>query len=118
MRQPHFDPLVEIVEPDQTTHFGLFDGIRIHDPPQRRQLDRLTDRQRVDNGADRVRQRAHPRLDQLDQAVRHDRLADPLPVAALLHQMPVDNRLLDDVPQIQDVALRQLPQAPGGLRVH
>ena len=32
--------------------------------------------------------------------------------------MPVGDRLLDDVPQIQDVALRQLPQAASGLGVH
>ncbi len=71
MRQPDFDALVEIVEPDQATQIGLFDGIRVDDPPQRSQLDRLTDRQRIDNGADRIGQGAHARLDQLDQSVRH-----------------------------------------------
>ncbi len=117
MRQPHFEPLVEIVEPDQATQIRLFDGVRVDDPPQRPQLDRFTDRQRIDNGADRIGQGTHPRLDQLDQTVRHDRITDPLPVAVPVLQMAVGDRLLDDVPQIQDVALRQPPQAPGGVRV-
>ena len=68
--------VVEIVEPDQATEVGLLDGVRIDDPPQCRQLDRLADRQRVDDGADRVGQGADARLDQLDQAVRHDRVSD------------------------------------------
>jgi hypothetical protein len=52
VRQPNLDPIVQRVEPDQATNVGVLDRLRPGDPPQRRQLNRFTDRKRVDDGAD------------------------------------------------------------------
>ena len=103
---------------DQATGVGLLDGVGIGDPSQRRQLDRLSDGQRVDYGADCGGQGSDAGFDQLDQAGRHDRITDPLPVPVLLLEPAVGNLLLDDVAQIQNVAAGQLPQPAGGVRIH
>ena len=57
-------------------------------------------------------------FDQLDQAGRHDRIADPPPIPVLLHEPAVGDLLLDDVAQIQNVAAGQLPQPLSGIRIH
>ena len=117
MRHPDLDSVVDIIESDQATEVGFLDRFRGADPVQRRQLDRLTDGQRIHGVGHRDGQIADTRLDQLDQARRHHRLASPLPVITALLQALVRDRLLDNVPQIQGVALRQIPQAGRRIRL-
>ena len=90
----------------------------IGDSDQRRQINRLADSERIDDVANRGRQRSNLRFDQFHQAGRHDRLADPPPIAMLLHEPTVPDLPLDDVAKVQDVAARQLPQPMSGLRIH
>ncbi len=110
-------PLSYVVEGDQATGVGFFDGVGIGDALQRCQLDRLADGERVDDGADCGGQGSDAGFDQFHQAARHDRIADPLPVAMLLLEPAVGDLLLDDVAQIQNVAAGQLPEAAGGVRI-
>ena len=117
VRHTHFDAGVEVVEGDQATGVGFLDGVWIGDSSERCQLDRLSDGQRVDHGADCGGQGSDAGFDQFNQAARHDRIADPLPVAMLLLESAVGDLLLDDVAQIQNVAAGQFPQAAGGLRI-
>ena len=102
------------LECDEAAGFGLLDRGGIGDPRQRREFDRLSDRQHIDHVADRRRAGPDPGFDELDEAGRHDRIADPPPVPVLEHDPAVGDLLLDDVPQIQHIAAGQLPKPLGG----
>ncbi len=103
---------------DQATAVGFLDGAGIGDSSQRCQLDRLSDGKRVDYGADCGGQGSDSGFDQLHQAARHDRIADPLPVPVLLFEPAVPDLLLDDMAQIEHIATGQFPEAAGGVRIH
>ena len=47
-----------------------------------------------------------------------DRIAGPVPEPMLFLEPAVGDLLLDDVPQIEDVAARELPQPAAVVRVH
>ncbi len=115
MRQSHLDAVVGLVDGYQTAHMGSLDRVGIRDPPQRRHVEWLSDGECVDHLADELRQRTETGFDQFDQSLRHDRFADPLPVAVLLLNTAVRDLLLDDVAKIQSVPARQLPQPGGGV---
>ena len=117
VRDPDLDAPVDLGDANQAADIRLLDGGRGRDPVQRRQLDRLADRQRIDSVSHPDRQVTDPGLDQLDQARRHHRFVHPLPITTPLAEPLVRDRLLDDVAQIQRVALRQPPQAAGGIRL-
>ena len=118
MRHTDFDAAVDVVEGDQATGVGFFDGVGIGDAFERCQLDRLADGECVDDGAGGGGQRSDAGLDQFHQAARHDRIADPLPEAMQHLEPAVGDLLLDDVAQIENVAAGQLPEAAGGVRVY
>ena len=104
MRHPHLDAAAGGLECDEATGFGFLDRGCIGDPRQGREFDRLPDGQHVDHIADRRGQVPDAGFDELDQAGRHDRITDPPPVPVLVHNSAVGNLLLDDVPQVQDIA--------------
>ena len=117
MRQPHLDASGELLDADQSADVGLLDGIRVGDALQRGQFDGLADGEHVDDGADCRRQSPDAGFDQFDQAVRHGGRATPLPVAPLQFESATGDFLLDDMPQIQDVAAGQLLETTGGVGV-
>jgi hypothetical protein len=100
MRQSHFQFVVDFIDGYQAAQVGFLDGVGIRDPPQRRHYQRFADRKCIDHLNGGRRQRAEPGLDQFDQSHRHDRFADPLPIAVLLTYPAVGDFLLDDVAQI------------------
>ncbi len=118
VRHPDFDAAVVVVEGDQATGVGFFDGVGTGDAFERCQLDRLADGECVDDGAGVGGQGSDAGFDQFHQAARHDRIADPLPEAMQLLEPAVGDLLFDDVVQIQNVAASELPEAAGGVRIH
>jgi hypothetical protein len=110
MGQTHFRPVGRIAEGDQTARLGVLDRSRIGDAGERPDVERLAHRQDVDHGADRGRQRADPRFDELDQRRGDHRPTAPPPAAALVHQPAVGDLLLDDVVHVQGVAAGKAPQ--------
>ena len=109
---PDFDADVGVLETDQSPGVGLLDGVRIGDPPQRRQLDGLADGERVDDGAD-APGRA-PMRDSTNSTSPCGMIGSPIhrQLPCCLVEAAVGDFLLDDVAQIQDVAAGQLPQPP------
>lgn len=114
---PHLHTACRGFEGDQAAGFRVFDCRRAGNPLQRSQSDRLADRQGVDHIADRRRQGTDAGLDQLDEARWHDRIAVPLPEPVLPDQPAIGDLPLDDVAQIEGVALGQGPQPAGGMGI-
>src|SRR6185295_12942578 len=83
---------------------------------QHAELQRLADRENVDYVADGGGQGAEAGFDGFDQAVGHDRVADPSPHPGPLLDPPVGDLLLDDVAQIQGVAAGEVPQPVDDVR--
>src|SRR5215213_125682 len=109
MRHPHLDAATGGLECDEATGFSLLNCRCIGDPREGRKVDWLSDRQHVDHVADWRRQLPDAGFDELDQTWRHDRITDPPPVPVVLHNSAVGDLLLDDVPQIENIAAGSPP---------
>ena len=118
MRHPHFDAATGGLDRDEATGFSLLDcGASVIRVRAANSIGSPTASTSM-HVTDRRGQVTDARFDELDQAGRHDRITDPPPVAALLHNSAVGDLLLDDVLQIQNIAACQLPQPLSGIRIH
>ncbi|WP_051053544.1 hypothetical protein [Mycolicibacterium chubuense] len=91
---------------DQPPPLGGFYRGAADEGREQSQVDRLRDRHEIDHLQDVFRHRPDVRLDQAHQAGRDRRRPAPAPRAVAPDHVPGSPFLLDQMPQIQQIALR------------